>query len=79
MAGICKYCGFAGTQDEMVEHAGSCPVMLEDFQPEILIQNTSYTEPMEICPKCAKEGLLINRPSGSGFCLFCDYQKIGNN
>jgi hypothetical protein len=34
MAGICKYCGFSGTNDEMADHAGECPVMLQDHQPE---------------------------------------------
>lgn len=25
MAGICKYCGFSGTDEMLMNHAGSCP------------------------------------------------------
>lgn len=34
MVGVCKYCGFSGTNDEMADHASECPVMLQDHQPE---------------------------------------------
>jgi hypothetical protein len=34
MIGRCKYCGFIGTNDEMEEHAGECPEMLRDYQPD---------------------------------------------
>lgn len=33
MCGICKYCGFSGTNDEMADHAGECPVMTADNSP----------------------------------------------
>jgi hypothetical protein len=29
----CKYCGFVGTNDEMMQHAGECEIMLKDYQP----------------------------------------------
>ena|GEM_PF-6318438 len=32
MAGKCKFCGFVGTNDEIEEHAGNCPILDEDFQ-----------------------------------------------
>lgn len=41
MAGKCKYCGFFGTQDEIVDHAGSCPIMLKDYQPDTMEENGS--------------------------------------
>lgn len=34
MAGKCKYCGFVGTNDEMMEHASNCEIMLQDHQPD---------------------------------------------
>ncbi len=33
MSGTCKYCGFSGTNDQLAEHAGSCPVMTKDNSP----------------------------------------------
>ena len=33
MAGICKYCGFAGTNDELADHAGE--MCQGDHQPDI--------------------------------------------
>lgn len=35
----CKYCGFSGTDDEMMEHAGKCEIMLKDNQPEDIENN----------------------------------------
>jgi len=36
MAGICKWCGFSGTNDAMMQHAGECPMLdFEDFKEEI--------------------------------------------
>lgn len=34
MAGKCKYCGFTGTQDEIVQHASECPHMTDT--PDII-------------------------------------------
>ncbi len=34
MAGTCIYCGFSGTQDEIEEHAGNCPIMFSGFESE---------------------------------------------
>jgi len=34
MAGTCRYCGYSGTNEMMMEHAGSCPVMNFDYSPE---------------------------------------------
>ena len=33
MSGTCKYCGFSGTQEQIEEHAGDCPVMTNDNSP----------------------------------------------
>ena len=109
MAGKCKYCGFVGTQDEIVDHAGSCPVMLKDFQPDdiggivnriLVIGDSPITrshlelralinrepelynirlinnaeEPAEIYPKYGGE-MLINKPTGNGFCLGCNARR----
>ena len=30
MAGICKFCGFSGTNDMMEKHASECPVMFSE-------------------------------------------------
>ena len=38
MAGICKWCGFSGTNDAMTQHAGECSMLdidPEDFKEEI--------------------------------------------
>lgn len=35
MAGICKYCGFSGTNDQMADHAGE---MCQEHQPKIAQQ-----------------------------------------
>ena len=37
MAGKCKYCGFVGTQDEIVDHAGE--MCQGDCQPDIMVKN----------------------------------------
>jgi len=37
MSGVCTYCGFSGTNDEMAEHAGDCSVWLDDSDPELYI------------------------------------------
>jgi len=34
MSGICKYCGYSGTNEMMMEHAGSCDIMNYDYSPE---------------------------------------------
>jgi hypothetical protein len=34
MSGTCTHCGFSGTNDDMMEHAGNCPIMTNDLQPE---------------------------------------------
>lgn len=34
MSGTCIHCGFSGTNDDMMEHAGNCPIMNSDSQPE---------------------------------------------
>lgn len=60
MAGKCKYCGFFGTQDEIVDHAGSCPIMLEDCQPDIAEETRHIHQQAQhkITPSC-KWGLDI--------------------
>lgn len=40
MSGTCKYCGFSGTNEQLVEHAGDCPIMTKD------------NSPIEICYRC---------------------------
>lgn len=30
MAGICKFCGFSGTNDAMMQHAGECPIGMDE-------------------------------------------------
>ena len=35
MAGKCKYCGFVGTDEMLMDHADKCPA-LEDCQPDIV-------------------------------------------
>jgi hypothetical protein len=37
MAGICRYCGFSGTNDAMENHAGE--MCQGDFQPDDIDQN----------------------------------------
>lgn len=47
MAGTCQYCGFAGTNDAMEKHAGECPVMLKDNQPDDLDVYIFVGKPIE--------------------------------
>jgi hypothetical protein len=52
MAGKCKYCGFVGTQDEIVDHAGE--MCQGDCQPDTMVKNlTDNQQPQyKICPIC---------------------------
>ena len=52
MAGKCKYCGFVGTQDEMVDHAGE--MCQGDCQPDAMVKNFTDNQQTkgEICPDC---------------------------
>jgi len=34
MTGTCKYCGYSGTNEMIMEHAGLCTVMNFDYSPE---------------------------------------------
>jgi len=45
MSGICKYCGFAGTNDEMVEHAGE---MCQELDCEYCIHCISVNNDMDM-------------------------------
>jgi len=45
MAGKCKYCGFVGTQDEIVDHAGE--MCQGDYQPDTMVKNlTDNQQPL---------------------------------
>ena len=44
MAGVCIYCGFAGTNDELADHAGECPVMCADHQPDDYVSEENNSE-----------------------------------
>jgi len=49
MAGKCKYCGFVGTQDEIVDHAGE--MCQGDCQPDTMVKNFTDNQQTkgEIC------------------------------
>lgn len=38
MVGFCKYCGFVGTNEQMMGHAENCP---PDGQPDTMEENGS--------------------------------------
>ena len=42
MAGKCKYCGFVGTQDEIVDHAGE--MCQGDCQPDTMVKNLTVNQ-----------------------------------
>ena len=50
MAGICRLCGFSGTNDAMENHAGE--MCQGDFQPDDIVQNfNSVQQPLSGSPK----------------------------
>jgi len=50
---------------------------LDTAEPALHIkQHSNGAEPSEICPQCGGK-VLINKPSGNGFCLQCDYKVTG--
>jgi len=45
MAGICKYCGFAGTNDAMAEHAGEmCQERLNQVDLFVIKRKTQISD-----------------------------------
>ena len=71
MAGICKYCGFSGTNDQMSDHAGE--MCQGDFQPDGIEQNLNSPQQTKaiICPNCSGEGKDMR--NGSKHCEYCDF------
>jgi len=69
MAGVCKYCGFVGTNDEKADHAGSCPVWLEDYQPDLVQEDSDNKE----CSSCHGS----RRVSISGIDYLCGCSNSG--
>ena len=45
MAGKCKYCGFVGTQDEIVDHAGE--MCQGDCQPDTMVKNLTDNQQLK--------------------------------
>jgi len=72
MAGKCKYCGFVGTQDEIVDHAGE--MCQGDCQPDTVEETRHiHQQPQhKICPDCGGTGQ-DDPPPGKyhGLCSTC--------
>ncbi len=66
MAGECIYCGFAGTNDQMADHAG-----------EMCQDNFGYGDFLIMygCKTCGIEHFFEphSLPGGNEHCLYCEY------
>jgi hypothetical protein len=62
MIGFCKYCGFVGTNDQMMGHAGNCP---PDGEPDTVEENGS-SHNIKSCYSCDR--FEFNKP--------CDFRHL---
>lgn len=76
MAGVCKYCGFAGDNEMLMRHAGYCP---PDGQPDTMEETLHIAQqaqpkitphcgvcfwfPSETCEKCTEYSCFVEDPA----------------
>lgn len=62
----------------MLDHIFDCHDEIRRIKKELvdISKPPTNTTKATICPKCGGE-VLINKPSGNGFCIECDYKIAG--